>query len=148
MSRSQKRRLLTEGEAPAPLGMYGQVVLLDISDNTAFRPPSDVNETTDGVVIRMELPGVSAQEIDVRVKGSRIEVCGEKRPDIAIDDASYLCLERAFGRFHRAFEVSGSVNLARMTASLRGGVLILHIPKCPERRGRERRVPIQAEAEE
>jgi HSP20 family protein len=127
--------------------MFSQVVLLDISGDAAFRPPSDVNETAADVVIRMELPGVTSQEIDIRVQGSRIEVCGEKRPDTATDDASYICLERAFGRFHRAFDVSGAVNLAGMTASLRAGVLMLVIPKCTERRGLERRVPICEETD-
>lgn len=120
-------------------------MLMDISDDAAYRPPSDVHETPDAVIIRMELPGVSEKELDVRVKDGRIEVAGEKRPDAAAADASYLCLERVFGRFHRAFDVSGSVNLSRMTALLKGGVLILFLPKVVERRGLERRVPIDTE---
>jgi HSP20 family protein len=120
-------------------------MLLDISDEAAYRPLSDVHETSDGVVIRMELPGVSRGDVEVRVAGNRIEVAGEKRPDADAGDASYLCLERSFGRFQRAFDVSGSVNLSRMTAVLKGGVLVLFLPKISERRGRERLVHIAAE---
>jgi HSP20 family protein len=87
---------------------------------------------------------VSREEVDVRVRGHRIEVVGEKRPDTA-GDVSYLCVERSFGKFHRAFDVSGSVNLARMTAVLKGGVLILSLPKVSERRGQERRIPVVTE---
>jgi HSP20 family molecular chaperone IbpA len=54
-------------------------------------------------------------------------------------------VERIFGKFHRAFDVSGSVNLARMTAVLKGGVLILFLPKVSERRGQERRIPVVTE---
>ena len=148
MSRSMKRKPVAGGESPQGIRRSERVMLMDISDEAAYRPPSDVHETPDGVVIRMEIPGVSEAEIDVRVRGGRIVVAGEKRPDTAAADASYLCLERAFGRFHRAFDVSGSVNLARMTAVLRGGVLILFLPKIAERRGHERRIPIQTEEAE
>jgi len=145
LSRQMKRKPVAGEEYPQDTCRTGRVMLMDISEDAAYIPPSDVHETPEVVVIRMELPGVSGEEIDVRVRGVRIEVAGEKRPDPAAGDASYLCLERAFGRFHRAFDVSGCVNLARVTAVLKGGVLILYLPKVRERRGQERRIPILAE---
>lgn len=148
MTRNMRRKSTARDESSQGERRTGQVMLLDISDEAAYKPPSDVHETADGVIIRMELPGVSEEEVDVLVKGGRIEVSGEKRPDAAAGDASYLCLERAFGRFHRAFDVSGAVNLARMTAALKGGVLILFLPKIAERRGQERRIPIHTEESE
>jgi HSP20 family protein len=140
-----KRKPADEEASPQGIAAMGRVMLVDISDDTAYKPLSDVHETPEEVVIRMELPGVSKGDVEVRVAGQRIEVAGEKRPDAAAGDASYLCLERSFGRFHRAFDVSGAVNLARMTAVLKGGVLILFLPKVPERRGQERRIPIATE---
>ena len=145
MTRNSRRKPVAREEVPQGGSRTGRVMLLDISEDAFYKPPSDVHETPDGVVIRMELPGLSGDEVDVRVRGGRIEVAGEKRPDTTAADASYLCLERAFGRFHRAFDVSGSVNLARMTALLKGGVLILFLPKVEERRGHERRIPIVSE---
>jgi HSP20 family protein len=124
--------------------MLGGVTLLDVSVRGSNRPPADVNETADGISIRMELPGVSVRHVQVVVRGARIEVSGEKRHDQAGCDASYLCLERRFGKFCRLFEINGAVNLAEMTASLKGGVLSLFVPKVPERRGREQRVRIDA----
>jgi HSP20 family protein len=140
-----KRRLAPGEEALQGPFSIGRVMLVDISGETAYKPPADIHETPEGVVIRVEIPGVTKDEVDVRVKASRIEIFGEKQPDPAGEDASYLCLERAFGKFHRAFDVSGSVNLSRMTAVLKGGVLILYLPKVPERRGREQRIPIRGE---
>ncbi|OGP75855.1 MAG: hypothetical protein A2Z13_01155 [Deltaproteobacteria bacterium RBG_16_64_85] len=145
MSRNMKRKPVDEEKGPQGVCMMGRVMLVDISDEAAYRPLSDVHETPEEVVIRMELPGVSREGIDVRVRGQRIVVVGEKQPDTAAGDVSYLCVERIFGRFHRAFDVSGSVNLARMTAVLKGGVLILFLPKVSERRGQERRIPVVTE---
>lgn len=145
MNRNTRRKAVSREEIAQEARKASRVVLIDISDDALHRPPSDVHETPEGVIIRMELPGVSKGEVEVRVRGGRIDVAGEKRPDTTAADASYLCLERAFGRFHRAFDVSGSVNLARMTALLKGGVLILFLPKVEERRGHERRIPVFTE---
>lgn len=147
MSRTTRKRVVTDAESRSCGVETGKVILLDISEESAYCPPSDVHETPEGVVIRMELPGVGGDSIDIRVRGTRIEVSGEKPTETAGEDASYLCLERCFGRFHRAFDVSGSVNLARMTAVLKEGVLTLLLPKILERRGRDRRVPIVSEEE-
>lgn len=145
MTKTQRKKVLVEtGVRPRAFAL-GSVMLMDISDESAYRPPSDVHETQETVIVRMELPGVCVENVDVRVRGSRIEVSGEKPPDTVCEEVSYLCLERSFGRFHRAFDVSGSVNLARMTASLKGGVLVLSLPKIPERRGREHKVPVLEE---
>lgn len=145
MTRNTKRKSAAHEEVPQGACKSGRVMLMDISNDALYRPPSDVHETPDAVIIRMELPGVSEGEVEVRVRGARIEVAGEKRPDATAADASFLCLERPFGRFHRAFDVSGSLNLARMTALLKGGVLILSLPKVEERRGHERRIPVFVE---
>ena len=142
MTRTPRKKAVAEaGILPRPFAR-GSVMLIDITDDSAYRPPSDIHETPDAVIVRMEVPGVRGGDVDVRVCGSRIEVSGEKPPDTDCEEVSYLCLERSFGAFRRAFDVSGSVDLARMTAVLKSGVLILSLPKIQERRGREHRVPI------
>lgn len=148
MSRSTKKQNAADSEIPRRTCECGEVMLVDLSEEQSNPPPSDVHETPDGVIIRMELPGVSRENIDVRIRGSRVDVFGEKPPDKAGEDASYLCLERRFGRFHRAFDVAGSVNLSRMTAVLKDGVLVLSMPKVPDRRGRELRIQVLSEEAE
>jgi HSP20 family protein len=71
-------------------------------------------------------------------------VAGEKKPDSSAVEASYLCVERSFGRFRRAFELSGCLNMAGVRVVLAGGVISLFVPKREERRGRARNVPIAA----
>jgi HSP20 family protein len=120
----------------------GGVTLLDFSDETTYRPLSDVTEVDDAVRILLELPGVPAGSVQVWVRGDRIEVTGEKPPDFPAGETSFLCLERIFGKFRRVFEVLGSVNLGAVSAVRKDGILAITIPKIPERRGRERRIPV------
>jgi HSP20 family protein len=120
----------------------GHVLLLDLPVQSACQPPSDVVEVDDAVRVVLEIPGVPAASVQVRVMGNRVEVTGEKAPDFPAGETTFLCLERIFGKFQRAFEVRGSVNLGEVTARMANGILVITIPKVPERRGRERRIPV------
>jgi HSP20 family protein len=120
----------------------GHVLLLDLPVESAYQPPSDVVEVDDAVRVVLEIPGIPAASLQVRVQGNRIEVTGEKLPDFPAGETSFLCLERIFGKFQRVFEVRGSVNLGEVSARMANGILVITIPKVGERRGRERRIPI------
>ena len=124
-------------------GRTGHVLLLDLPVESAYHPPSDVTEVDDAVRVLLEIPGVPVESLQVRVLGNRIEVTGEKTPDVPGGETSFLCLERIFGKFRRAFEVRGSVNLGEVSARLANGILVITIPKIAERRGRERRIPVR-----
>lgn len=117
-------------------------IIVDVASESPSTPPADINETAEGVVIRIEVPGVPAEDIHVMVHGSTVEVWGEKKRERIGQEASFLCLERSFGPFRRAFELAGCFNMAGVAAELSGGILTVTIPKCEERRGRARRVPI------
>jgi len=120
----------------------GHVLLLDLPVESACQPPSDVVEMDDAVRVLLEIPGVPSASVQVRVLGNRIEVTGEKTPDFPAGETSFLCLERVFGKFQRAFEVRGSVNLGEVSARMANGILVITIPKIADRRGRERRIPV------
>ena len=120
----------------------GHVLLLDLPVDSACQPPSDVVEVDDAVRVLLEIPGIPAASVQVRVLGNRIEITGEKPPDFPAGETSFLCLERIFGKFQRAFEVRGSVNLGEVSARMANGILVITIPKIADRRGRERRIPV------
>ena len=146
MSRTPKKRDIEEGDPAVLVANRGRMTILDLSGEPGFPPPVDIHETEDGLTIRLELPGVAVESIGVYVQGTTVEVTGEKDREAIGAQASFLCLERTFGRFYRAFEMTGCLNMARMTASLKGGILSLYVPKCEERRGRKRRILIADES--
>ena len=134
-----------EARAGGAAGRWtGHVVLLDLPVESACQPPSDVVEVDDAVRVLLEIPGVPVSSVQVRVLGNRIEVAGEKATDFPPGETSFLCLERIFGKFQRAFEVRGSVNLGEVSARMANGILVITIPKIADRRGRERRIPVTA----
>lgn len=140
-----RQRQVTGSEERGEPRLFGSVMLLDLSSETAYNPPSDVTEVDDSVRILLELPGVPADAVQVMVRGDRIEVTGEKPPDFPRGETSFLCLERTFGKFCRTFEIVGPLNLGRISARQKDGILVITIPKMAERRGRERRIPVTEE---
>lgn len=144
MSRATKRKGGEERDEQAAVPSAGGATFFDRIGEPSFFPPADVIETPDALLVRMELSGVAIGDVEVVVEGNTIAVSGEKRRDASCADASFLCLERAFGKFHRSFEMAGCLNMGHVTAVLRDGVLIVAVPKCRERRGHRRRIPVAA----
>ncbi len=142
VSRSRKKSSGEVGEGSWAARRTGHVLLLDLPVESTCQPPSDVVEGDDAVRVLLEIPGVPAASVQVRVLGNRIEVTGEKIPDFPPGETSFLCLERIFGKFQRAFEVRGAVNLGEVSARMTDGILVITIPKVVERRGREHRIPV------
>jgi len=143
-SRTRQKSPVEVREEGAAARRTGHVLLLDLPVESAFQPPSDVVEVDDAVRVLLEIPGVPAASVQVRVLGHRIEITGEKTRDFPAGETSFLCLERIFGKFQRAFEVRGSVNLGEVSARMANGILVITIPKIADRRGRERRIPVTA----
>jgi HSP20 family protein len=147
---SRKTEVSRTGDAPSAQALLegtmrggkGRVMLVDLSEAGAYRPPSDVTEVDNAVKILLEVPGVPAEALQVWVRGDCLEVTGEKPPEFPSGETSFLCLERIFGKFRCVFEVMGSLNLGQVSARLSDGLLVITIPKVVERRGRERRIAV------
>jgi|GEM_PF-581832 len=119
-----------------------RAVVFEVAREAVNQPPADINETAEDLLIRIEVPGVAAEDIQVVVHGSKVEVSGEKRPERLARSAAILCLERSFGPFRRVFDLAGCFDMAAVRAELKGGILTVAIPKRAERRGQARRIPI------
>jgi HSP20 family protein len=116
----------------------------ELTPLAAFKPPTDVCESADAVCIRIELPGVSANQIKIALMSDKIRVYGEKKkrnPRQKI--ISHLCSERNYGRFSRVVPLRWTISVQDAKAELRDGVLMIHLPKTRDRRGSEFKVPIK-----
>ena len=107
-------------------------------------PPMDVLETATGLEIRLDVPGVSASEIEIVFAESVLLITGQKLPNMCEHaDAGFHIAERAFGRFARAIRVDGAFDAGRAAATLTTGELRVVLPRIDERRGAHIRIPIR-----
>jgi HSP20 family protein len=97
-------------------------------------PPMDAFRTDEGLTVRLELPGMRPEDVDVNVNDGVLTVAGERKIDAGIADEQWVRRERPVGRFERSFTLPDGSDPAGIKASFELGVLELHIPHPPERR--------------
>ena len=103
-----------------------------------FAPPVDLCETETSISIRVELPGVTADQIKIGLTNTKLRIWGEKkrRPNRR-KVISYHCSERSFGKFGRVVPLRWTVCIRDAVAELKSGMLHIHLPKIEDRRGEE-----------
>lgn len=116
--------------------------------STGFIPPADVVVGPEGVSVFMDVPGVSAERLEIELENDVLTVQGERPYPYATEEGDQVVrrIERRFGRFERSLRVPRGLDPDAIQASLHDGVLTLRIPKPEELR--PRRVTIRVEEEE
>jgi HSP20 family protein len=114
-----------------------------------WAPPVDLCETADAIVLRVELPGLTADQIKVGATNTQLRIWGDKKrrkPRNRI--MSHLCSERSYGRFCRLVPLRWTVSVQDATAELANGILLVIFPKIEDRRGTEFRIKVKEESTE
>ena len=104
-----------------------------------FNPPIDIYETTDGLVLYADLPGVTAEDLELQVQDNRLTLLGRVRRKEP-SNATVLHQEYAVGDFLRSFILSDQVDHDRIQAKLTNGVLRVELPKAE--RAKPRRIEV------
>jgi HSP20 family protein len=89
-------------------------------------------ETSQSVIVRLEMPGVSREDIDVSIHRGSLRIRGEKRSGGEGHGRLYSLMERAFGRFERSISLPGNIDAARAEVSYQNGVVTVIVPKTEE----------------
>jgi HSP20 family protein len=98
----------------------------------AWAPAIDVYETADTYVVTAEVPGVSRDEIELAFEESRLTLRGQRADRrVRTDGIHFHQVERSHGSFTRTFEFGGRIDVERVTADLKDGVLTITLPKAP-----------------
>jgi HSP20 family protein len=142
MERAELERLRARlGRLFAALQEAAEMAALDAPG--AWLPPVDLCESGDTVTVLVELPGVRASDVEVRLAGGELRVEGRKRKKGAPRGViSHLCSERSYGHFSRAVALRWPIRAAGATAELRDGLLTVRLPKLAERRGEEYKIEV------
>ncbi len=106
-----------------------------------IRPPVDIWEDKDGITLCADMPGVPKERLNVRVEGNNLIVEGHVGLELAAS-AEALYADIRSGIYRRTFSLSGELETGKIEASLKDGVLTVHIPKRAELR--PRKIEVQA----
>jgi HSP20 family protein len=103
-----------------------------------FVPQLDVNERENEYLLRVDLPGVKEQDVDVRVDGNGVlTISGQRRQEETRRERGFEHVERSFGSFSRSIELPRGAETHRIETDFRNGVLEVRIPKNESARARQ-----------
>lgn len=108
-------------------------------DAALWSPAADVYETTDEVVLSVELPGVRLEDVHLESLDGKLRVSGVRRADEGTEPRQFVRMERIYGNFSRDFAVPPTIDSTRIKATLKSGILRVVAPK------KERAQPIPVE---
>lgn len=98
----------------------------------AWAPPVDISETPDLLVFQVELPGFNQDNLKLRAENGVLTLEGERTFEKEHEKKAYHRVERAYGRFVRAFSLPVNVDAEKINATLTDGLLTVELPKREE----------------
>ena len=101
----------------------------DLGSQPAFSPVLDVYELEGAFVIRLALPGVLEEDIDIALGGEALTIRGELERPVAADEGRAVVAEWRYGYFERCVALPGGFDAERLRVEVEGGVLEIRVPR-------------------
>ncbi len=98
-----------------------------VTRTPAWRPPTDVYETEDDIVVRLEAAGLREQDIAIHLEGRSLVVRGVRLD--TPERRAYRQMEIPFGEFILEVELVSPVDAEKVDATYRDGFLRIRLPK-------------------
>jgi len=102
----------------------------------AWVPAVDIYETEDSLVLKAELPGISPDDVEIRVEDNTLYLKGERKFAKEVKQESLHRIERSYGTFSRSFALPGTIEADKVKANYENGILTLTMPKREEAKPR------------
>ena len=112
------------------------------SEMGTWAPAVDIYETGQELVLKVDLPEVNQQEIDIRIENNMLTIRGERKFQNEVSQDNYLRVERAYGPFSRSFSLPNTLNTEAIKADYQNGVLSIRMPKREESRPKQIRIGV------
>ena len=111
--------------------------------SSSWIPPVDIYEDENNIVVKADLPGMDQKDIEVKVENNTLIIKGEKKFEDEEKKDNYHRIERFYGTFQRAFTLPDTVDVDKIKASYKNGVLEITIPKKPETKPKQIKVEVK-----
>ena len=115
----------------------------DLTTRGAWVPAVDIYQTDNHtLILKVELPDVSREDIDLRVENDTLTITGQKQRDKTVKEEQYHRIERTFGAFSRTFTLPPTVDAGKIGAEYKNGVLSVTLPLREEAKPRQIQVAV------
>lgn len=108
-------------------------------------PAVSLAEKDDSYELTAELPGLEEKDVQITLRDDLLTIKGEKQAGAEEKTRGYYFSERRFGSFQRALQLTDDVDLEKIEARFKNGVLTVTLPKNPAAAKEEKKIPIKGE---
>jgi HSP20 family protein len=109
----------------------------------AWTPAVNVYEEKDNVIVKVELPGMKKEELEVYLTGDQLNIAGERKFENEEKTAKLYRSESYFGRFHRSVRLPSPVKAEKIAAHYKDGILSITCPKTEEAKRKEIEIKVE-----
>lgn len=114
----------------------------DLQVQTFKTPAAELTETEDALHLKLELPGVSAQDVDIEVTESAVKVIAERK----LEHKEGTRSEFYYGKFQRVIPFKAKIQNTNVTADYKDGILNLTLPKSEQEKNKVVKVNLEIPA--
>ena len=107
-----------------------------------FVPPVDVYEDAHKVVLKLEVPGIKQEDLDIRLENQTLTIKGERKFEKDEKEENFHRIERSYGSFLRSFTLPQTVDSENVQASYENGVLGITLNKKAEAKPKQVKISV------
>jgi len=100
-----------------------------VRGGSTYTPAVDISEGPDEWLLVADVPGATAQDIDVRYEKGELSIYARVEPRRAQENTRYWLREYGVGDYYRCFQIGEGIDPGQIQAEVANGVLTLHLPK-------------------
>ena len=116
------------------------------SEEMVWAPAIDVVEKEDKFLVKVELPGVKEEDVNVTITGGMLTIEGEKKAESEVKKKGYYYSETSYGSFSRSITIPSTVDAGKIEANFDKGILEINLPKAPE--VKPKKIPVATKKKE
>jgi HSP20 family protein len=117
--------------------------MLDEGTTPTWLPAVDIVEQKDDYIVKVDLPGLTKNDVKITVQNDILTIRGEKKQEKESKEQNVHRMERSYGMFQRSFTLPSSVKSEKIDAVFADGVLTITLPKVEEAKAKEIEVKVK-----
>lgn len=104
--------------------------------NLSKIPAAELSETDDALLLKLEVPGMEAKDLDIQVMADKVAITGERKSETKSEDKGVTRSEFRYGQFSRVIPLPSRIQNTNVTAEYKDGILNLTLPKSEDEKNK------------
>ncbi len=111
-------------------------------ENAVWSPLTDISESKDEYLLKMDLPGVTKNDLKLSYEDGELKISGERKQEKEDKESKYHRIERTYGKYFRSFTLPKQIQAENIKAEFKDGQLKVIIPKAEEAKPKELEIKV------